>query len=268
MAIFIKNKSANNKSITIAPFKKNIRKTKPHQHGKYLEIVFLSKAKGVHAIDDCAYEIQDHHLFVIQQNQVHFWDLQEDPEGYVIIISKSFIDACLDLELNQLINRLMQIESLILPKDQLSDIFDSICQLSDSQIQAPNPLLNGWLKILLASIDLPPSTQGNRNLYHQLMEVLQQQRPLQNKVSYYSNLLHTSPQNLNAHCRKVSQQSAHQIISNYLVTEAERLLVYSALNIKEIGYTLGFKDNSHFTKFFKKHKGVTPKELRKSVTLP
>lgn len=264
MAISIKNKSAKNKSITIAPFKKNIRKTKPHQHGKYVEIVFLSKAQGIHAIDDTAYEIQDNHLFVIQQNQVHFWDLQADPKGYVIIISKAFIDACLDVELNQLINRLMQTESLVLPKDNLSAIFESICQLDAAEITLPNPLLNGWLKVLLASINLPQRPTPHHDLYSQLLDALQQQRPLHNKVSYYAQLLHTSPQNLNAHCRKASQQSAHEIISHYLLTEAERLLIYSQLTIKEIGYGLGFKDNSHFTKFFKSHKGFTPKELRKS----
>ncbi len=52
-------------------------------------------------------------------------------------------------------------------------------------------------------------------------------------------------------------QGTHRI-----VLEAKRQLQHTSLNIKEIGYTLGFEDPSYFVKFFKREAGMMPSEFR------
>jgi AraC-like DNA-binding protein len=46
---------------------------------------------------------------------------------------------------------------------------------------------------------------------------------------------------------------------------AARNLETTMLSIKEIGYRLGFKQASHFTKWFRQRRGVSPKEFRQQA---
>ncbi len=55
-------------------------------------------------------------------------------------------------------------------------------------------------------------------------------------------------------------------VKNYLmkvrISEACRLLETTSLGVKEIAYSVGFADNIHFMKMFKKYMGKTPTEYR------
>ena len=57
--------------------------------------------------------------------------------------------------------------------------------------------------------------------------------------------------------------TALHYIHERVIQEAEYLLVYTLLSIKEIAFTLQFDDPSHFSRFFKKHKQLSPIEFRK-----
>lgn len=52
---------------------------------------------------------------------------------------------------------------------------------------------------------------------------------------------------------------------NYKLRLVETRLQHSNLRLNEIAYELGFTDESHLTKSFKKYKGMSPSSYRKSV---
>ncbi len=55
---------------------------------------------------------------------------------------------------------------------------------------------------------------------------------------------------------------------NYIrITEAEKLLVSTTMNITEIANTTGFSSTSYFIKLFKNHKNMSPKQFRKEFVL-
>ncbi len=64
--------------------------------------------------------------------------------------------------------------------------------------------------------------------------------------------------------RRETGKSLIQHIIDIRLSEACRLLVSEKLSIKEIAYSVGFNDDVHFIKSFKKHMGMTPTEYRKS----
>ena len=68
----VKDKTNPNEDIKIAPFRKNIRKTSPHKHNKYLEIIYLTKGEGSHTIDTKEYDITTPIVFIIRKEQVPF----------------------------------------------------------------------------------------------------------------------------------------------------------------------------------------------------
>src|ERR1044072_5924779 len=108
----IKDKIEAEINIKVAPFKKEIRKTTPHKHNNYFEIIYLSEGGGYHFIDSRQFEVKPPVMYFVRKEQVHYWDLDREPEGFVVIIKKSFISKSLDNELKSLLTRISSLSSL------------------------------------------------------------------------------------------------------------------------------------------------------------
>lgn len=81
-------------------------------------------------------------------------------------------------------------------------------------------------------------------------------------TSKYAEKLNINPSYLNTLVKEILDITAGQVIKNRIILEAERLLLHTSLSIIEISYELGFNDNSHFGKYFKSVRGVSPNNFR------
>lgn len=61
-------------------------------------------------------------------------------------------------------------------------------------------------------------------------------------------------------------EGIQQYITNYKLTLVETRLLHSNMRINEIVLELGFTDESHLNRLFKKYKGVSPTEYRKTAS--
>ena len=262
----IKDKTRQTEGLKIARFRKHIRKTSPHKHNSYFEIIYLTKGKGSHTIDTKEYEIKPPIIFTIRKEQVHFWDIKTEPEGFVLIIKKSFIDNCLDKDIKHLISELSA-QTCLFPKDNAAiDIFKILLNEYQEKKKPNRPIIDGLLKALLAKFleSATPniSKNGNSTIFQKFIDLLSKADELTNKVNHYAKLLNTTPQNLNAICRKETEQPSAEILSEHIINEAKRLLLYTDITVSEIAHRLDFKDNSHFSKYFKRHVDQTPMGFR------
>lgn len=82
------------------------------------------------------------------------------------------------------------------------------------------------------------------------------------KLDFYAEKLFISPKYLSDIIKKISGRSAHDWIDRYILLEAKILLRSSNKTITQIADELNFPNNSFFSKYFKKHCGMTPKEYR------
>ncbi|MGN6291305.1 MAG: helix-turn-helix domain-containing protein [Chitinophagaceae bacterium] len=268
--IDIKDKSQPNADFTITPFKKGIRKTQPHKHNNYFEIIYLSGGVGFHTIDSRKFAISVPIIFFIRREQIHFFDLEGEPEGFVAIIKKGFIQKSLDNELKRLLEKLNNQNCLFLKDDSIiQPVFQLLAQEYTINNEHSFHVIEGLLKALLAKIlDLALPTASlsemKSDLYQSFLELLQGDSVVRNSVQYYAGQLNTSPQNLNAACRKASDQSASGVLAEFITREAKRLLIYTSRTISQIAFALGFVDASHFVKYFKRITGQTPQVFRLS----
>jgi AraC-like DNA-binding protein len=264
----INNKIEVERVIKIAPFKKEIRITNPHKHNSYLELVYLSKGSGFHFIDLNKYSINPPVLFFIRQEQVHYWHLDTEPDGYVIIIKKAFVEKSLDRELKALFTKTSSQNCLELPDNKtIEKLFELLTEEYNDHGANMSPVLEGLLKSLLAKVVevCHPAFNNEKvtsDLYQCLIQLLDTENGIKRKVSYYAEKLNTTPQNLNAACQKIASKSAAEVLSDFVVNEAKRLLMYTDKTISQISYDQGFLDPSHFVKYFKKTVGVTPHAFR------
>jgi AraC family transcriptional activator of pobA len=92
---------------------------------------------------------------------------------------------------------------------------------------------------------------------------LDKEKSLESKSpSYYADLLNTTVDNLNLRLKTSTGMTTQSIIHKRVVEEANVLLRFTNLSVKEIAWRLSFQEASHFQNFYKKHTGCTPSEYR------
>jgi len=77
-------------------------------------------------------------------------------------------------------------------------------------------------------------------------------------VERYARHLSLSETSLNRLCRRLAGSTAFDLIQQRLALEARRRLVYAASPVSGIAEELGFKDPAYFSRFFRRHSGVSP----------
>jgi len=265
--LLVKDKTNAQEYIKIEPFRKHTRVTKPHKHNKYLEFVYFTKATGFHVIDHFKIEITNPIFFVVRKEQIHYWNLTSEPEGYVIIIKEAFIAQCLDIEIKQQLAKI-SVFPYLTPQD--NNTIEQLFKLLISENKNPKnkTIVEGLMKVLLNKLLQieKKNILTHQSIYHEFIALLSSQETLSNSVKYYADLLNTSPQNLNINCRNECNKSASEVLSDFILSEAKRLLLYTEKNISEIAYSLSFRDNSHFTKYFKRYAGKTPSQFRSKTS--
>ncbi|WP_422081418.1 helix-turn-helix domain-containing protein [Ulvibacterium sp.] len=251
--------------IKIEPFDINKRYTKPHRHNKYLELVYFRKGSGLHHMDLKRYRIEPPVVFVIRKDQVHHWEINTLPEGFVIIIKEEFLERTLDKKINHQLGQLNQKQVIdVGPDATIDSLFELLCRETKQNTSGQNEVIEGSLKALLAKILSYAITESAPFMGDKLSQFnTYLGKQLKNDVSYYAKMCNTTSQNLNALCQKEYSKTASKVIAIHIIKEAKRLLNFTDLSVTEIAFKLNFKDVSHFVKYFKRHEGKTPIQFKK-----
>lgn len=101
------------------------------------------------------------------------------------------------------------------------------------------------------------------NLMRQFSILVNQHFKSEHQVQFYAQQLHKTPKNLARIFNGFNCSSLSTVIQNRLATEAKDFLSGTSLSVKEIAFELGFKDASHFSRFFKKATHLKPSDFRK-----
>lgn len=82
------------------------------------------------------------------------------------------------------------------------------------------------------------------------------------QVQDYAALLHITPLYLNEIVKDITGFPASYWIQQEILLEAKRMLRYTALDIKQIAFDLGYMDHAYFSRFFRKNTGKTATDFR------
>ena len=87
------------------------------------------------------------------------------------------------------------------------------------------------------------------------------------KAEIMSKHFHVSIHYLGKYFKKQTGDTLQNYIANFKMRLVETRLLHSDMRINEITYELGFSDESHLNRAFKKYKGMNPSEFRKTDNL-
>lgn len=198
----------------------------------------------------------------------------EDYSTTVIVISRQFFE--------ELINR----ESLIgylkykkQPNFRLNDdqynkvttIVNTLRIISDSEHRKRHETLANLLDILFYALtryrgeenQMQEESRG-MHIFNTFYDLLINNYQKHHKIAWYAENLCLTPKYLSSVIQQSTGKSAAQWINEVLILHAKRLLhTRHDMNIQQVAYDLGFKENATFCRFFKDQTGLRPSEYRK-----
>ena len=102
----------------------------------------------------------------------------------------------------------------------------------------------------------------NREIVKELVRHIIQYYKKERNVAFYAEKMHLSPQHLSTTVKKVTGKTLTDLISSFIIRDAQAKLRSTEMTIQEIAYSLNFSDISFFGKYFKRYTGMSPKKYR------
>ena len=247
-----------------------------HLHTDLMQLFFIKKGGGFLLSEGKKIALQTPCALLIPNNTLHGFVLQSNVQGDVFTFTNTFFEKSL-VEVKKILLQLNQLQHLVF--DENTPIFQEIRTLKNSLIQelaAHQPEKNYAVQLHFQLLLLhlyrikqeKPSqilATENRTLvyFHAFQKLIKKSIHETKTIQQYAKALNISPVHLNRVCQSLVQKSALQVVHEYLLIEAKKYLLGTSNSIAEISYFLDFKDPSHFSKFFRKMMGLSPRTFRK-----
>ncbi len=155
-------------------------------------------------------------------------------------------------------------------KEQYRSLFQSLYAIYHSDLENRRALLQAGLRDLigqiqedyplLTSAQAPPSGSPQRVLASQFIKMANHRFADLHQARVYAAALGVTYDQLHYSVKKYWGRSPFEVLRAKLLVEAKILLEQTSLSISEIAHHLNFEEPSHFSRFFKRHTGLSPTE--------
>jgi len=251
----------------------------PHRHD-YYTVIISKDSKGKHIIDFNEYELSKDQIFFVSPGQVHQVIEYQKSTGYVITFSPQFlinnnIPLSFISDLN-LFNDYGQSPPLAAEGPSLqviSGYCEELISIVRSDIKFKEQAIGSFLKLLLIKCnnicalpkhDNPQIIEAGYSILKKFKELVESHYTEWHHSAQYARQLNITPDHLNRTIQSLSGKTAKVYIQTRVCIAAKRMLYFSDLSTKEIGYKLGFSEASNFSSFFKKNTNLSPTAFRKN----
>ena len=101
-----------------------------------------------------------------------------------------------------------------------------------------------------------------RELFNRFMMLLEKDYKISRDVNYYAEKINISSKYLTNIVNQVTGHTPKTIIDQYVILQLKMHLKRTTQSIKEMAWEFHFADVSFFCRYFKKHTGLTPQQIR------
>ena len=249
---------------------------RPHRHGKLWQMICLQKGNANVSLDASQVSLTGHWAVTIPPGTVHGFSFSPETEGWVLTLQENVLvsgDGQRAREFDGLFHTpgVIEFSGHQVLFGQLSQYL-SLLMTEFSRHQPGQEHMMRWLakSVLLtlarqcAQMNLEQSGQSKRDgLMWQFRNLVEEHFRQHWRVADYADALNTSVSTLNRNCLDQHGQGAKHLIDARMLIEIKRRLIYTRESLDAVSWSLGFKDPSYFSRFFKKHTGTSPGAFRK-----
>lgn len=250
---------------------------KAHKHD-YFVIIWVQKGRGKHTVDFHDFEIKDDSIYFLTPGQIHHLESEGVPHGYVISFYEEFLATAEGqrefLSHSGLFFNCSHFRSFSVNQEQSTLLLSFVSMMMQEQHETDTmhvESLRALLTLFLVnasrfwghSSELIATPSKSAGLSNKFLNLLEKNFKTITKVSDYASLLVVTPNHLNEVVKSVTGFAASEHIKRRVVLEAKRLAYSRDYSAKQVAYELGFDDEAHFSKYFKKNSGLNFSEFKK-----
>lgn len=250
-----------------------------HKHS-FFELVYIVSGKGLQCINNNVFEYHDGHMFLLTPQDCHSFDVHSTTKFLFIKFNNIYLKS------NMLQSDTIQRLEFILDnanhkpgcilrnqsdKNLVKPLVEAILREHINQYLYNNELITQLVNTLILVVarniakflpDDVSSCSESRTL--DILQYIQSNiyHPEKLRAKTVAEHFGISEFYLGRYFKKHTNETMQQYIASYRLKLIETRLLHSNLRINEIATELGFTDESHLNKVFRKHRGVSPKEFR------
>ncbi|MEN7551675.1 AraC family transcriptional regulator [Rapidithrix thailandica] len=256
----------------------------------FFEIVQILEGKGMRTTNQNRFPYQKGSIFLFTPLDCRGFEIETTTRFCSIRFSEAFLGQCKNSQDRDRIDRwLKQLEHIFFHHNRFRELLiqqpgdcrmvsSLIGNLVDEYAQKQSyheENLQHFVTLILNILSRNVSTASNEvkvgpePLVNKMLLHIRQHihRPEKLKISYLASHFHLSENYVSEYFRKFTGESLKQYITHYKIGLVQQRLMHSALTVSQIADELGFTDESHLSKQFKKYKGLSPLEFRKKAWL-
>ncbi|SHK66559.1 AraC-type DNA-binding protein [Reichenbachiella agariperforans] len=232
----------------------------------------LTKGNVVVLCDNIAVELNEIGIGFIKPFQVHAAKhISNNTTGYFISIAPFLVpDACLEIfQPLQISEQGKKIDPLF--QDDFLNLVSLLHNSFEKQKQNKPQIINGLFNALIYEIanlfqsserTIPKPRNQSTVISTNFKKLISKSNFLESP-SFFAKKLNISASHLTDCVNASTGKPTTYWLQNAMIIEAQRLLYYTENDVKEIAFSLGFKDHSYFSRMFKKLTHETPLAFRK-----
>lgn len=259
----------------------------PTFRANYYSFVLVQKGNTNYSIDNRKFSTKGRTLYFTNPGHLKSFHIREISHGFIITVSENFLKEFIHRDVFDEFSFLL---TEIVPPCYLDEHrFGELYALAEQIIieEQKNTVLKHkivssfFLVFLLKVKEYLLKDRGFKMEYDRDSEIVNRFkkdlekyfRKLRNdskgqkeipQVQYFSAQQQLNPSYFSTVVKTKTGRTANNWIHEKMLSEAKALLSQSTNPIKEIAYSLGFQEATHFSKFFKKHVGKSPIKYRKN----
>ncbi|WP_342131755.1 helix-turn-helix domain-containing protein [Hydrogenophaga sp. OTU3427] len=259
-----------------APYQWTIQ---PHRHDAFVQLLYLTAGSAEVQIDDAVHRALAPCLVLIPAGHVHGFHFASDVDGPVVTATQKTLESLASVVMPELLPtlrrpRVVGLQDEMRYVDQLMPLFLALERESrtpaSGQVAASMSLLMALMVQIdrlcqMSDVQAPQAGQPSSRKARQIERfrgLVDQHFRVQRSVPFYAGALSITAGQLTRLCRECLGLSSLDVINARILHEAQRELVYTHLPVKQLAADLGFEDDAYFSRFFRKHTGLSPKAFR------
>lgn len=252
----------------------------------YFTFILVQSGKGSYTIDSHRFPFKTKSMYFTNPGHIRAFEVEETKVGYMIAFTENFLRENVHRDIFEEFPFLLTeiVPPKVLTDEEFNEFEKAHLQIMEEfrkTSRYKNKILGNLLVTLLLKTkekfwsDYDPIEDGERNSqiiksFKQLLEeeftgLMKGSVKHISNVQEYANRLNLHPNYLSQVMKAKTGKTTNQWISDRTLSAAKTLLKNTTLSSKEIAYMLGFKEPTHFGRFFKKQTGVTPHSFKKSA---
>lgn len=250
-----------------------------HRHDAFVQLLLLTAGSSEVRMNGARIPARAPCLIMVPAGAAHGFHFSPDVDGPVVTATQKVLESLSAILMPDLVDTIRTPRVIALSEDpgaqaSLMPLFLAIEHESRThntgQTAAGMALLTALLVQVArlagtgASTGIAGPTTGSRKQrqIQQFRALLDRDFRHHRPVQGYADALGLTAGQLSRICREVLGMSALDVINARLVHEAQRELVYTVSSVKQLAAELGFEDDAYFSRFFKRHTGMSPREFR------